>query len=553
MDTIENIQIPGGMEAVKANYIEQVVEEYKNNPLIEALPPILSKEQVIDRLAYYPPFRDEERMMESHYRYHFIQRLFQYFQPLNIHLDLESRVSRMIRQGYLARNPFSPQYAEEFQKGYQMIKNQCMEITSNHSFSPSAYGFTFIGTSGMGKSTSINKILSNLPQVIVHSQYKGIDFGLYQIVYLKLDCPFDGSVKGLCVDFFMKVDSLLGTNYYKKFGQSRLSVNTMLPAMSQIARSSSLGILIADEIQHLSTARSGGADKMLNFFVTIINTIGLPVVLIGTNKAMSVLQSEFRQARRGSGQGDLVYDRMKKDASWDILLEGLWDYQWVRKHSPLTPEISATMYDESQGITDIAVKLYAMAQIRAITTGKEDVTPALIRYVAKENLKLVRPMLNALKAGDYTKISEYSDISSLDINDFMNQQYSKINLDKKIKEAQMLKKVNKRSTDNLKEQAVLKLLDLDVEPAKAKKFVDAVLKEDLLNNDVKDIVKKAYRQIIDSEVKVPKKEKAIAIKYNEKDLRFIIAEGKKAKLSAYEALKNYGYIKAPKGDYLQIG
>ena len=47
----------------------------------------------------------------------------------------------------------------------------------------------------------------------------------------------------------------------------------------------------------------------------------------------------------------------------------LWDYQWTKKEVPLTPEISDIMYEESQGIIDIAVKLYAMAQIRAIYSG----------------------------------------------------------------------------------------------------------------------------------------------------------------------------------------
>ena len=52
--------------------------------------------------------------------------------------------------------------------------------------------------------------------------------------------------------------------------------------------------------------------KMLNFFVTLVNTAGVPVVLISNPKAMSILQSEFRQARRGSGQGDMIWDRLGK-------------------------------------------------------------------------------------------------------------------------------------------------------------------------------------------------------------------------------------------------
>ena len=35
--------------------------------------------------------------------------------------------------------------------------------------------------------------------------------------------------------------------------------------MGQVVRNSSLGLLIIDEIQHLSMAKSGGSEKMLNF------------------------------------------------------------------------------------------------------------------------------------------------------------------------------------------------------------------------------------------------------------------------------------------------
>ena len=51
-----------------------------------------------------------------------------------------------------------------------------------------------------------------------------------------------------------------------------------------------------------------GSERMLNFFVTLVNTIGLPVILIGTPEAIGVLQEKFRQARRGSGLGDMVFE-----------------------------------------------------------------------------------------------------------------------------------------------------------------------------------------------------------------------------------------------------
>lgn len=554
MEIQNKINIPNGVEAVNAVYREQVVEEYKGNPLIEALPDIYSKEEVIDKLAYYPIYNEEERNLEGHYRYHLIQRLFQYFQPLNIHIDLESRISRLIRQGYLARNPIKPQYAENLQIGYQMIKNQNMELISNQIFRTTSYGFTIFGVSGMGKTTAVNRVLSMLPQITVHSQYKDINFSLYQIVWLKLDCPHDGSVKGLCVDFFMKVDSLLGTNYYKKFANGRLSVNSMLPVISQIARNTNLGVMIIDEIQHLSTARSGGSEKMLNFFVTLINTINVPVILIGTNKAMPILQSEFRQARRGSGQGDMIWERMKKDDSWDILIEGMWDYQWVRKITPLTQEIKDIFYEESQGITDIAVKLYVMAQIRAIATCREEITPSLIKYVAKENLKLVRPMLDALKTGNVNKIAEFGDIYSLDVDKFISGQLNQINLNQKIKEVQKQKKKTNADNQNAKEEAILKLLDLDIEPKKAKKYVDLVIESDSGIVSGKEIMKKAFALIIESETQssVKERKRKHSYKFGKNDLRHVVEEGKKNQISAYEALKNNGYIKSVDEDFLRV-
>lgn len=551
------IQIPSGAIGQIAEYREQIIEDYRENPFIEALPNILDKEEAIYKLTNYPPFNENERLLEGHYRYHIVQRLFQYFQPLSIHIDLESRISRMIRQGYLSRNPFNAEYKKGFHEGYQMIQSKSLELTGTQSITTTSYGFTIIGVSGMGKSISVGKILSLYPQVIIHSKYKGNLFSQYQVPWMKIDCPHSGSLKELCVNFLITIDSILGTDYYKKTMRGNSSANTLLPVICQISRRCGLGMLVIDEIQSLSLAKSGGAEKMLNFFMTLINTIGVPVVLIGTNKAMSILQSQFRQARRGSGQGDMFFDRIKNkdDISWNLFVEGLFEYQWVRKPCILTQELSDTLYEESQGIFDIAIKLFIMAQVRAIATNKEEITPKLIRYIAKENLKLVKPMLDALKQGNIAKISQYEDIAPIDFDEFMNQQLSSINLDNKIKEIQQSNKKVKMDNKNIKEEAILRLLDLEIEINKAKKYIDLVLKENEAKDDINKIVKLAYRMIIELDIEnTKKKQKGNKVdEYGENDLRFIVKEGKKEKLSVYEILKSKGYIKPPIDDFLKIG
>lgn len=550
----KHIIIPNGGEAVEAEYKEQIIEEYMGNPFIEALPPIYSKGEVVDKLVVYPNYNDKERMLESHLRVHMVQRLFQCFQPLQIHLDLESRISRVIRQGYLARNPFRPEYAANLQDGYRMIQNLNFDLCSNKRFRTTAAGFTIIGVSGMGKTTAINRILATMPQIIVHSEYRGVKFSMCQLVWLKLDCPYDGAVKGLCMEFFSKVDSLLGTNYYKKHVSGRHTVDSMLSIMSQVARHTGLGMIVIDEIQHLKQAKSGGSEKMLNFFVTLVNTIGVPVVLIGTTKAMSVLQSEFRQARRGSGQGDMVWERLKKDNNWDLLMGAIWDYQWTKKEVPFTQEISDVMYEESQGIIDIAVKLYAMAQIRAIYSGVEEVTADLIRQVSKENLKLVQPMLEALKSGDMRRISQFEDISTVDFEEFISSERPKYNSEDKIQEL-LLKKKQKEATENLslKEKAVLKLIDLDIEPQNAQKVVEEIITQEGVSIGVSQLVIKALQMLTGTAEKKSKEKKTRSKFKGENDLRAIVEEGKMNQMSAYEVLKAKGIIKSVKEDFFQAG
>lgn len=346
---------------------------------------------------------------------------------------------------------------------------------------------------------------------------------LSQLVWLKIDCPYDGSLKGLCLNFFDAVDRVLSTDYLSKFIKNTHTIDALLTRMAQIASLHCLGVLVIDEIQHLSLAKSGGSEKMLNFFVTLVNTIGVPVLLIGTTKAMPILQGEFRQARRGSGQGDLLWDRMSNDVSWEIMLRAMWKNQWTKEHFPLTEELKATIYDESQGIIDIAIKLYAMAQIKAIATGSETFSALTIREVAAEKLRLVKPMLDALRSGDIKRLSQYEDIRPISIEDYLVA-YSG-------NEAVTSSKERKTTKINLHEQAILKLLELGIQPPIAKNAVNKVLVKEYKEMGLAVVVQKALLIALNvSGDRNPGEQK------QEDDLRELIEE------DAHSSLKSAGMI-----------
>lgn len=572
----ENIAILNGGCAVRAVYTDQVLSEYRANPFIEALPPIFSKEDFVEDVAVYPPFDKSERQLDAKYRFHCIERLSWYFQPLDRHIDLEQRLSRIIRQGYLARNPIRPEYAARLRQIHKAIKQGGgkYQLTNHVSAQTSASGFTVIGISGGGKSTAIKHILSTYPQVILHSNYLELDLNLYQVVWLKLDCPHAGSLKGLCTDFFLAIDNLLRTNNYSKFGSPRNSEDAMLAQMAQIASTHGLGILIIDEIQNLSRAKSGGSENMLSFFVKLVNTIGVPVLRIGTNKALPVLQGDFRQARRGVGEGGMLWERMENDDEWSFFIEGMFQYQWTKKYIPLsesTPEIFQSikdvLYEQSQGIVDIAVKLFMMAQWRAIVLGTEIITVELIEQVAQDSLHLVRPMLDALKSGDPQRIARYGDISPIDTTDFYQKYLSQLEAKDRTRQARVVRQ--QQASENIStflKQVILGLIQLDVEPAVAKRCAELVLAKRTGEPNVTLLVKEAYKLVLQSGVEQQLPERVVSITAKKEslqsrtktnlhpdDLRCIVSEGEKNQLSGYESLKVKGFIKSPSQDILKLG
>jgi AAA domain len=410
------IRLPNAVNrgrVVKAVYREPETADYAGNPLIEGLPPILTTEQAMLGLAYYPHYDQSQRSAPDHIRYHLIQNGLRFFAPLDIHLDLERRFSCLIRVGYAERNPLAIGFWNEVNaRAGACSQYGALSAPRRNQWPSSAAGFHIVGMSGVGKSFSVERVLSLYPQVIHHSRYQGHNFTQSQITWLKLDCPFDGNTKGLCIEFFKAIDSLLGTNYHYHYAGKRRLQDELLSDMSLVAANHCLGVLVIDEIQRLSQARSGGAERMLNFFVQLVNTIGVPVVLIGTYKALSLLSGEFSQMRRGTGQGDLIWNRLDQDEQWQLFIESLWRFQYTRKQRLLKddPALSDVLYDESQGITDFAVKLYLFAQERAIESGKEEVTAAVIRSAAKDKLRLPKPVLDALRRGDYRVLELYEDV-----------------------------------------------------------------------------------------------------------------------------------------------
>jgi hypothetical protein len=390
-----------------------LLPEYAHNPFISQLPKEMSMKEAMRFLSDPPAFKPEERQFPAHIRMQCLYRLRRCFIPLEHHLRLESAFSTMLRQGYVTRDPLTTNYIRRLRDGFERIVARDLKAGVNPVRS-SAEGFALLGASGGGKTTGMTRVLEYYPQLIEHPEL----CALKQVVWLKIDCPYAGSPKQLCINFFRQMDLLLGTDFLKRHGNT--AIDLMMTQMAQIANRHALGVLIVDELQHLTLAKGVGREALLNFLVTLINTIGIPVVLIGTMGALRILQGDFRQARRANGLGAAIWERLPQGPVWEYFLNELWPYQWTREESKLTDDVKKVLYEESQGIIDVVVKLFMLGQARAMELGAtrkkrpETIDAALLTTVAKDHFKIIAPMIAALKSGRRSKIAQYDDLRPLD-------------------------------------------------------------------------------------------------------------------------------------------
>lgn len=533
---------------VTASYSPTGVKRYDGNPFIEALPPILTVAQAGKSIKGKVEFHPSERLAEPKSRMHMVVSLLDdYFQPLSQHVQLQEKIDLMLRMGYVGRNISDGSLNRKLQEGYEFIKSGGDVLANFAVEKTTARSMSLIGVSGAGKSKSLERVLATYPQVIYHEQENR-----FQVTYLKIECPSNGDLESLCLNFFSAVDNLLGTDYERRYAKQRLSVPKMLALMRQTANNRAIGVLVIDEIQRLSQVRSGGKEQMLEFFVELVNTVGIPIVLVGTPKARPIFELELQSGRRSAGLGSIYWETIPQyvtrknerllNPNWVRFTDNLWKYQWLRHgDDPLNDEIRECWYSLSQGVLDIVVKLFVLAQLRGIANKKERITVGILNSVYEQELKPVHPMLDALRSGDADKIVKYSDMRVVDLDKRI------IELGRQILEVaqKQEEKLFGGDQDALRLYNLVLQLDDSYEEETIEQLVKRIFKEqpELSRADMISIIAAWY-----SEGQKPTKKKQVSTRVKEKDWldlssddwRYQFAYCKDENLSLVERLEQNG-------------
>ena len=410
------------MNIVEARYTSQRIQNYKGNPLIEALPPIGDVESCLQSIQFLPEFSPEERQLSLMERQQLLGNLGNLMVPLERHIVLAMAMDKMLRAGYVGREPKLSRHGVIFQELYDKQKaGQTFAQTASSRVQQ--ISSALIGLSGMGKSTFVERFLATYPQVIYHPE-----LNLHQVVHLHIEMPSDGkSIKGLAHAILSELDRIIpDADYYQEYAlRGKPGADALMRSVARLMHMHCVGILVCDEIQNLANSHKGG-DTVMTELVSACNDLGLPILFIGTNKAAKVLTKDFRQARRSVGQSIAPWDRLHQFAEpgqvneWEEFAQILWGFQWTAKPVPFSAAFSNALYSYSQGVIDIAIKLFAAVQARAMNDGSEQITLQHFDLVYRSQMQLVAPMIEALCANDLKTLALCEDIAPLSLEDMVD-------------------------------------------------------------------------------------------------------------------------------------
>ena len=395
------------MDIVPAKYNNSEIHEFVGNPFIEALPIEISPAEYPNRLLATPLYSEEFRKQQPTTRLELLQRISHLHIPTKEDSLIMLSLRRCLNWGYVSRNPI------KFDKVTQVLTERGFEVNDSilrylHGFKAPIYGFPILGISGVGKTTSVDNILNLYPQIIEHHEYLGAEFNTKQLVWLKVECPGDGTPKGLCHSILNSIDIALEDNYTERIVKNRMSKDVLLIKVSKLLHEIHLGILLIDDIQNLVSAKKDVSTELLSFIVALTNNLKIPVVMIGTPKIIKMLQTEFQIAKRVTGEGEIRMNLMKENSrEWDVFIKVLWRYQFIENQVELTPLIKHAFFEESVGNPFIAAILYKIVQDDAIINKTESFTVDDIHQISARKLGLTAKKRKDMLDGIDVELNSY--------------------------------------------------------------------------------------------------------------------------------------------------
>ena len=229
---------------------------------------------------------------------------------------------------------------------------------------------SILGVPGVGKTSTIRRTLSLLPQVIAHEEFGGKPFFCKQVLYLMVECPSDCSVKTLGLNIAVAIDKAIGSSYARQLTSLRSAAASAIATQVKIlCLTHHVGLILIDEIQNaVTTAQKNKQIKpLIKFLVELTNDTCTAAFFVGTPIAEELFTSQEHLKRRTRGIRLLPF---KPDGSYRAFLQAIWPYQFTSAMAPLTEQMANKLYDYSGGIPAYIIKIFQETQAQPLLQGR---------------------------------------------------------------------------------------------------------------------------------------------------------------------------------------
>lgn len=353
----------------------------ENNPLIDALPAPLGRDDLLATLAVENILPDNYQSLSPQARQELCSRLKEIYFPMDYTAEIYMAFYTGLLTAYMGRTK-AVATKQLVELGKAIKYNQFAIVPD----SPiQAECFAVVGEPGMGKTTTIKKILQLFPPVIYHSVYKGVAFHQIQIPYLFIQCPMNSSIKAVCYQILESIDRTAGTNLAQDIIVAKLNLDVIVTYIAQQCLRFCVGAIVIDEVQNVlrtNTKEPNAGNMMIRFLVGLANKTGACLVCVGTSALAHFFNSEPHLARRTRGPR---IPHLNEGPSFRWILKKMWDNIPLLEPAVLTPEIEKIVYQCTGGCIGKITTLLQYAALEAIFFSKETITPQLLLSVAKKH------------------------------------------------------------------------------------------------------------------------------------------------------------------------
>lgn len=368
-----------------------IYEGSSGNPYLDAMPDMLSPEQFAQAVASYPPIPHDLAQMSPEERRGLLPSLASIYVPMPYQYAIYDTLYRAIVTTYRT--------ADVVESTRAINAYYCGHNTD---YATQADSGSILGAPGCGKTATVRRCLSTMPQVIEHTEYQGQPCYCKQVMWLHVECPSDCSIKTLGYNIMAALDKTIGSQYLPAAQWLRSASASAIATQAKILLANHhVGVLIIDEIQNaVLTARKNRQEKpMLRFLVELTNETMTSIYFIGTPIAEELFVSQEHLKRRTRG---IRLAPFKPDGAYLEFVQKIWPYQYTVQMAELTTSISNKLYDCSGGIPAYVIKIFAEAQAQALLQGRSSIDEKVIqRAVELLAIKVPRTYASGTHISDF--------------------------------------------------------------------------------------------------------------------------------------------------------